>query len=141
MSGSQLRNVDITTYADGDPSTNEYVTGRAKYNSVSSGYFTGSNDYMYFRGVRNSDYVPIHRLVAVAEYGFDAVVDKEIHHKNGMPWDNRPENLEPLSKEEHRRKESRREPLHKRIEEHGPHYVKEALRRAGYPLAAEVVDQ
>ena len=45
----------------------------------------------------------IHRLTAVAEYGFDAVVDKHVHHKNGIQWDNRPCNLEPLTAEEHMR--------------------------------------
>lgn len=54
-----------------------------------------------FRGVEKQ--IAIHRLVAVAEFGFDAVIDKEIHHKNSMKCDNRPENLEPLSVEEHRR--------------------------------------
>jgi len=45
--------------------------------------------------------VYVHRLLAVAEYGFDAVVDKDTHHLNGIPWDNRPSNVEPLSKTEH----------------------------------------
>jgi transposase-like protein len=43
----------------------------------------------------------VHRLLAVAEHGFDAVNGKEIHHKNGIPWDNRPDNLELLNKLEH----------------------------------------
>lgn len=38
--------------------------------------------------------VYVHRLLAVAEWGFDAVADNDVHHKNGIPWDNRPENLE-----------------------------------------------
>jgi len=45
----------------------------------------------------------IHRLVAVAEYGFDAVVENHVHHKNHIPWDNRPSNLELMSQEEHYR--------------------------------------
>lgn len=45
--------------------------------------------------------IGIHRLVAVAEYGFDAVRGKETHHKNGIPWDNRPENIKPMSRSEH----------------------------------------
>lgn len=45
--------------------------------------------------------VRVHRLVAVAEYGFDEVKNKEIHHKNGIEWDNRPENLVPLTTTEH----------------------------------------
>ncbi|RLM42300.1 HNH endonuclease [Haloarcula sp. Atlit-47R] len=52
-----------------------------------------------YRGERES--VRVHRLVAVAEYGFDQVVGKDVHHKNSIPWDNRPENLEPVSHAEH----------------------------------------
>lgn len=43
----------------------------------------------------------IHRLVAVAEYGYDAVVGNDVHHKNGHPADNRPENLELIERSEH----------------------------------------
>lgn len=43
-----------------------------------------------------------HRLLAIAEHGLDAVKDKEIHHQNTIPWDNRPENLKPVSPEEHK---------------------------------------
>jgi transposase len=43
----------------------------------------------------------VHRLLAVAEYGTDAVADMQVHHENGIPWDNRPENIELLSIEEH----------------------------------------
>ena len=46
----------------------------------------------------------VHRLLGVAEYGVEAVKDKRIHHKNGIPWDNRPENIEPLSRKEHQGK-------------------------------------
>jgi len=51
-------------------------------------------------GVQKS--VRLHRLVAVAEYGYDAVVDKSVHHESNIPWDNRPENLEPMTRAEHR---------------------------------------
>jgi len=44
---------------------------------------------------------PIHRLIAVAEYGFDAVVGAEIHHKSGVGWDNRPSNIEPIEPGDH----------------------------------------
>jgi len=43
----------------------------------------------------------VHRLLAVAEYGLDALEDKQVHHKNGIKWDNRPENIELLSSSEH----------------------------------------
>lgn len=45
--------------------------------------------------------VRVHRLVAVAEYGFDAVVEMDIHHENGIPWDNRPCNVFPISHQDH----------------------------------------
>lgn len=44
----------------------------------------------------------VHRLLAVAEYGFDAVKDKHVHHKNGIPWDNRADNIELVTPAEHR---------------------------------------
>lgn len=43
----------------------------------------------------------VHRLLAIAEYGVDAVENMTVHHKNGIKWDNRPENIELLSNEEH----------------------------------------
>jgi len=49
-----------------------------------------------------SKHVLIHRLLAVAEYGFDAVCDMEVHHQNGIKWDNRPDNIEVLTPSEHR---------------------------------------
>ncbi len=48
-----------------------------------------------------TDTVRIHRLVAIAKYGFDKVMDNIVHHKNGVKWDNRPENLEVMSQSEH----------------------------------------
>jgi DNA invertase Pin-like site-specific DNA recombinase len=48
-----------------------------------------------------TDNVQVHRLLAVAEYGFDAVVDKHVHHKNHIRYDNRPQNIEVKSPKEH----------------------------------------
>jgi hypothetical protein len=47
------------------------------------------------------DRVYVHRLVAVAEYGFEAVRDNHVHHESGHGLDNRPDNLVPLSPAEH----------------------------------------
>lgn len=45
--------------------------------------------------------VLVHRLQKVAEEGIDAVKGMEVHHKNRIPWDNRPSNLELVTSEEH----------------------------------------
>lgn len=42
-----------------------------------------------------------HRLLMVAEHGYDALTDKVVHHINGIRWDNRVENLELMTAEEH----------------------------------------
>lgn len=55
----------------------------------------------YYDGEYNR--VAVHRLAAVAEYGFSAVVGRDVHHKNGIQFDNRPSNLEPMDPSEHRR--------------------------------------
>ncbi|ADD05235.1 uncharacterized protein Nmag_1659 [Natrialba magadii ATCC 43099] len=47
--------------------------------------------------------VAVHRLLAVSEYGYEEVGQKVVHHKNGIPWDNRPANIEVLTAEEHGR--------------------------------------
>lgn len=52
--------------------------------------------------------VYVHRLLAVSEYGFDQVTGMRIHHKDEIPWDNRPENIEPLERSEHRGKHAKR---------------------------------
>ena len=43
----------------------------------------------------------VHRLTAVAEYGFEHVRGKQIHHLNGHRFDGRPSNLVPLTATEH----------------------------------------
>jgi len=43
----------------------------------------------------------IHRLMAVAKYGYDEVAGKQVHHKNKIPWDNRPENIELMTSTQH----------------------------------------
>ena len=50
----------------------------------------------------NESYVCyVHRLLAVSEYGFEAVSENIVHHKNGLKWDNRPENIEIMTQSEH----------------------------------------
>lgn len=45
--------------------------------------------------------VAVHRLTAVAYWGFDAIRDKVVHHDAEIPWLNTEENLELLTKQEH----------------------------------------
>ena len=47
------------------------------------------------------DRVSVHRLLAVAKFGIDAMKDKVVHHRNNIPWDNRPDNLELMTISEH----------------------------------------
>lgn len=54
-------------------------------------------------GDGGEDVCYVHRLLAVAEWGFDAVCGNEVHHDNGIPWDNRVENIAPLTVSEHRK--------------------------------------
>lgn len=49
-------------------------------------------------------FVLVHRLLAVAEYGFDAVCGMDVHHKNEIPWDNRPDNIELVAPDKHARR-------------------------------------
>jgi len=51
----------------------------------------------------STESVDVARLLAVAEYGYDAVVGKDVHHKNGIRWLNYPDNIELKTPSEHRR--------------------------------------
>jgi|GEM_PF-3600453 len=68
-----------------------------------AGYRTTPDGYCSWQFQEFGDWaaVKVHRLLAVSEFGFDAVTDKVVHHKNDIPWDNRPENLEPMGRAEH----------------------------------------
>jgi len=65
---------------------------------------THPRGYEWFQGRDNGDPVHIyhHRLLAVAHYGFDSVAECVVHHRNNIPWDNRPENIELLPDETHK---------------------------------------
>lgn len=56
------------------------------------------------------DRVSVHRLLAVAVFGFEAVKGMDVHHNApevdrswGIPWDNRPDAIELVTEEEHAR--------------------------------------
>lgn len=46
----------------------------------------------------------VYRLLAVSEWGLDEVSKYDVHHKNGIEWDNRIENLELVTNSEHRKR-------------------------------------
>jgi len=68
-----------------------YFTKRDGYERVENTY-CGDSERAY-----------LHRLLAVAKYGLDELYGKEVHHRNGIPWDNRPENIGLMSEAEHQR--------------------------------------
>lgn len=76
--------------------------------------------------------VYVHRLLAVAEFGLEAVKDKDVHHKNGVKWDNRPENIEAKDGGEHIAEHWHGRPLEDRIEEASKDELQDALEKAGY---------
>lgn len=65
--------------------------------------FVDGRGYKFWqdRTKRKADKLYVHRLLAVSEYGIEAVKERDVHHKNSIQWDNRPNNIEVLTKEEH----------------------------------------
>jgi len=52
---------------------------------------------------RQTESFHVHRLLAIAEHGTNAVEGCHVHHINDIPFDNRPENIEVLEPGEHSR--------------------------------------
>jgi len=50
-----------------------------------------------------SERMLVHRLAAVAWFGYEPVAESDVHHQNSVPWDNREANLEVLGHGEHAR--------------------------------------
>lgn len=69
---------------------------------ASAGYYVNEDRgkvYSCYDG--QSEFASEHRLLAVAEYGIEAVKGKVVHHENGHPLDNRAENIALMKKKEH----------------------------------------
>jgi len=56
----------------------------------------------------------------VAEYGTEAVAGRDVHHINGIGWDNRPENIVPIPPE-----------LHPKVERDGIEQWEQELKEMG----------
>jgi hypothetical protein len=88
---------DIQTYNQG---RNKRTPGMNMKHDP-SGHVQWWNHVYENNEIKRHEVMSVHRLLAVAEYGVDAVKDKVVHHKNGIPWDNRPGNLEVMERGEH----------------------------------------
>jgi len=85
--------------------TPSYAKAGQMARRVNRAYFCTTKDGYEVAGSRvgESTYdVRIHRLVAVAEEGYDSVAGDVVHHENEIPWDNRPSNLTVMDDLEHR---------------------------------------
>jgi predicted DNA-binding protein YlxM (UPF0122 family) len=91
-----MREFNIETRSISEGAINHHLKNNHIPTSHTDGYL-----YWVHTHRNETDFVAVHRLLAVSEFGFDAVVDKDVHHKNGIRWDNRVENIEILSKSEH----------------------------------------
>ena len=87
-------------------STSEAQSNRTDLLKSPACYITDERGYSLWRTQHNDEQhtVYVHRLAAVAWNGFDAVAKKDVHHKNGIKWDNRESNLEPLTPSQHRKR-------------------------------------
>lgn len=64
-------------------------------------FFTNPGGYECWADGTDNVLVKVHRLLAVSEYGRDAVKNMHVHHTTHIPWDNRPEAIELLSPSDH----------------------------------------
>lgn len=68
-------------------------------------YFISSAGYpswrSYVRETESEEQVAVHRLLMAASHDLSEIAGKQVHHQNGIPWDNRPDNLELKTPAEH----------------------------------------
>lgn len=97
---------------------------------------TNTNGYEVWGHPNSKKYdgatVLVHRLVKLAEVGFDALKDRDVHHRNTIKWDNRPSNLELIDRGEHTRRHKEGVPISVELANMDESGVVEALHTAGY---------
>lgn len=77
---------------------------RAKLRREYVTHYTSTSGYEVWKDKSSGNKsFSVHRLLAIAEFGTDSVKGKQVHHKNGIKWDNRPENLEVMTNAEHQK--------------------------------------
>lgn len=115
----------------------EYVTESTRNKRCNlCHYYENNRGYEYIKhDYQDSvDYVPVHRLIAVAEFGIEAVEGKHVHHKNSVSWDNRPSNITTVSNSGHQKTHNT---LTHRLQHASDATIAAALEKAGYISAAE----
>lgn len=121
----------------------DILTEREAYLRKPCRFYVDSYGYVQARSDLDGeqDAVLMHRLLAVAYFGFDTVVASDVHHKNGIPWANWPGNLEVVGASAHISTHWHGKPLDERLAEADDRYVASALREAGYPDAAKTLHE
>lgn len=100
MDRHDIETRDVSDY-DGHELTKKARRARRR---VGASYRTNTNGYETWRSKDpNGKHraMKVHRLLAIAEFGVEAVKGKHVHHKNGIKWDNRPDNIELATNSEH----------------------------------------
>lgn len=83
------------------------IPTRSSEDYIERGMYLKTWSKGYERIYSGKDRIYHHRLLAVAMYGIDQVVGKDVHHRNSIPWDNRPENIEIIDVGEHMSKHAK----------------------------------
>jgi hypothetical protein len=80
-----------------------YSSPPVPYRTDYEGYERWRHQYRDKNGQKCEKVVGIHRLAAVAWFGFEVVIvdNRIVHHENGIPWDNREENLDLMGRTSH----------------------------------------
>lgn len=66
-------------------------------------FFTDHHGYERVEDGKTGKRLPVHRLAAVAWFGWEEVVGRDVHHSNGIKWDTRESNVKPMDHGEHAR--------------------------------------